>query len=113
MLLTLRPDTHLSLLCSKNMHKKNDCTAQSLYNPVFGVHRNEPCYKKGHFLQINGVKNGTILQRNYRKMTHFPYNSSVKFYVRQYNHVISKSVLINGLHCIPCKNEPFCIIQGI
>ena len=47
-------------------------TVQSLYNTIFGVHRNEPCYK------------GIILQRNNTKMTfHFmviSYNSFVKFH---------------------------------
>ena len=46
-------------------------TVQSLYNTIFGVHRmdhviSEPCY------------DGTILQRNYRKMTilwSFSYNA--------------------------------------
>ena len=43
---------------------------QFLFSTMFGVHRNQPCYK------------GTILQRNYRKMTmkwSFSYNSFVKF----------------------------------
>ena len=49
----------------------NSDTIQSLYNAIFGVHRNGLCYK------------GTILQRNCRKMTikwSFSYNSFVKFH---------------------------------
>ena len=42
-------------------------TEQSLYNTIFGVHRNGRHYKQIMLL-------GEILQRNYRKMTmgHFP-----------------------------------------
>ena len=46
-------------------------TLQSLYNAVFWVHKNGLYYK------------GSILQRNYRKMTilwSFPYNFFVKFH---------------------------------
>ena len=66
---------------------------QSLFNAVLRVHRNEHaisefCYK------------GTILQRNYKKMTtklSFSCNSSVKFHGKKIGShnmtVISKSVL--------------------
>ena len=62
-------------------------TVLSLYNAIFGIHKNvisvisEPCYK------------GSILQRNYRKMTSiswsFSYNSFVKFHVKKiWSHMI-------------------------
>ena len=83
-------------------------TVQPLYNAMFGVHRKGPhviselCYK-GTILQRNYRKMTikTILQRNYQKMTilwSFSYNFFVKFYGRkiwepQHDHVISKSML--------------------
>ena len=59
------------------MQQVNYYTVQSLYNTLFGVHRNGLCYK------INGVIKGQSLQIIYRKMTilwSFSYNSFVKFY---------------------------------
>ena len=55
----------------------NDNTVKSLY--MFGVDRNGPCYKQTCY-------KGTVLQRNYRKMTilwSFSYNSFLKFHINE------------------------------
>ena len=70
-----------------------DYTVHSLYNALFEVYRNdlvisELCY------------NGTILHRNYRKMTvSFSYNSFVKLYGKTFRSHMS--VLYHN----PCYNE--------
>ena len=75
------------------MARHRMCSSNSVWRTYgMGCIICEPCYK------------GTILQRNYRKMTilwSVSYNSFVKFLCKknwetQHDHVISKSVLYQG-----------------
>ena len=83
-------------------------TVQSLYNTMFGVHWNGPCYKWASY-------EGKILQRNYRKMSilwTFSYPSFAKFHGKNLEaktwqsyiqiHVIMRCVInmIKGLQSI-------------
>ena len=81
------------MVCLHNI-LHSDYTVDSLYNALFEVYRNdlvisELCY------------NGTILHRNYRKMTvSFSYNSFVKFYGKKFRSHIMTIVYSNL-----CDNE--------
>ena len=68
-------------------------TVQSIYSARFGAYRNGSCYK------------GTILHRNYRKMTilwSFSYNSIVKFHGQKIGS------LMTVLYPNMCYNEVCC-----
>ena len=81
------------------LHIESIATVQSLYNTMFEVHRNAPCYKWILLYRDN-------LERNYMKMTilwSFSYNSFVKFVLKS----------LEALECLRCCIYEYSLVKFV